>query len=63
MNMAKNELLYCNQLNNNYEYVLINNDVGKTTKKIQSIIESFRIRRQNRHDINSFIKKITNNNA
>jgi guanylate kinase len=58
MKMAINEMKYCDRGTDRYEYVLINDDLGDTASKIESIITSFRVKRQDQSKIRSFMSKL-----
>lgn len=55
MKEAKSEISHYNE----YDYVLINDDLNKTYQKIFSIIDSKRIQMQNKNDLEKFIKEFS----
>ncbi|MDA0902540.1 MAG: guanylate kinase [Proteobacteria bacterium] len=61
MERAKNEILYCDRGTDRYEYVLINEDLERTANKIRSVIDAFRIKRQDQTKIRSFMSKLASN--
>ncbi len=55
MKEAKSEISHYNE----YDYVLINDDLNKTYQKIFSIIDSKRIQMQNKNDLEKFTKEFS----
>ncbi len=53
MQKARSEISHYDE----YDFVLINDDLGNTYQKIRSIIESKRVRRQNKDDLKKLISE------
>lgn len=47
---------------NEYDYILVNDDLSNTYNKIKSIIDSKRVERLSRNQINNLVKQFENNN-
>lgn len=47
---------------NEYDYILVNDDLSNTYNKIKSIIDSKRVERLSRDQINNLVKQFENNN-
>ncbi len=56
MKKARNEISHFDE----YDFVLINDDLNNTYQKIRSIIETKRVTRYNKTDIDKFIKQFLN---
>jgi guanylate kinase len=53
MKKARSEISHFNE----YDYLIINDDLNNSYLKIRSIIESKRVEKQNPHDIKKFINQ------